>query len=87
MSSPVTGRRAVSRPIRKGMERSHELLTVKEVALRLRCGRSSVYELMATAKLPFVEFPFGRRVETEALNEFIAGHRIGARTSPRRWGG
>lgn len=63
------------------------LLTPREVALRLRCGLTSVYALMAQGELPYVQYLSTRRVEASALEDFIARHRIGPRTSPlKRWG-
>lgn len=63
-----------------------QLLTVEEVAQRLRCGLTSVYALMKSHKLPYVQILGMRRVEESALKDFIAAHRIGPRAAPKRWG-
>lgn len=68
------------------MHEADRLLTIEEVADRLRCGLTSVYALMKKNQLPYVQILGMRRVEESALQEFIAAHRIGPRTSPRRWG-
>lgn len=68
------------------MPETDRLLTVDEVAERLRCGLTSVYALMKKHQLPYVQILGMRRVEESALQEFIAAHRIGPRTSPKRWG-
>ena len=65
---------------------SSALLTVEEVAQRLRCGLTSVYALMKKNELPYVQILGMRRIEESALQDFIAAHRIAPRTSPKRWG-
>ncbi|MTE19668.1 helix-turn-helix domain-containing protein [Streptomyces sp. TRM43335] len=52
-----------------------ELLTVPEVMARLRLGRSKVYDLIRSRRLPSVTIGRSRRVPASALREFIS-HRL-----------
>jgi excisionase family DNA binding protein len=47
------------------------LLTPEEAARALGIGRTKLYELLATAKLPSVRIGGSRRVSVEALTEFV----------------
>ncbi|MBK3642982.1 helix-turn-helix domain-containing protein [Streptomyces sp. MBT33] len=49
-----------------------ELLTVAEVMARLRLGRSTVYDLIRTRRLPSVTIGRCRRIPASALSAFIA---------------
>ncbi|MEU3860424.1 helix-turn-helix domain-containing protein [Streptomyces sp. NPDC028722] len=53
--------------------RDDELLTVAEVMARLKVGRSTVYDLMRTRRLPSVTIGRCRRIPAAALGDFIAG--------------
>ncbi|MEU2080395.1 helix-turn-helix domain-containing protein [Streptomyces albus] len=50
-----------------------ELLTVPEVMARLRLGRSTVYDLIRTRRLPSVTIGRSRRIPASALRDFIDG--------------
>ncbi len=50
------------------------LLTPEEAARALGIGRTKLYELLATAKLPSVRIGGSRRVSVDALTEFV--HRL-----------
>ncbi|MEU9135959.1 helix-turn-helix domain-containing protein [Streptomyces sp. NPDC048404] len=52
--------------------RDDELLTVAEVMTRLRLGRSTVYDLIRTRRLPSVTIGRCRRIPAFALGHFIA---------------
>jgi excisionase family DNA binding protein len=47
------------------------LLTPEEAARALGIGRTKLYELLATAKLPSVRIGGSRRVSVDALTEFV----------------
>ena len=47
------------------------LLTPEEAAQALGIGRTKLYELLATAKLPSVRIGGSRRVSVDALTEFV----------------
>ncbi len=49
-----------------------ELLTVPEVMARLRLGRSTVYDLIRSRRLPSVTIGRSRRIPASALREFIS---------------
>jgi len=49
-----------------------ELLTVPEVMARLRLGRSKVYDLIRSRRLPSVTIGRSRRIPASALREFIS---------------
>jgi excisionase family DNA binding protein len=49
------------------------LLTPEEAARALGIGRTKLYELLATAKLPSVRIDGSRRVSVGALTEFVRG--------------
>ncbi|MGJ5826116.1 MULTISPECIES: helix-turn-helix domain-containing protein [Streptomyces] len=53
--------------------RDDELLTVAEVMARLRLGRSKVYDLIRTRRLPSVTIGRCRRIPASALGDFIEG--------------
>ncbi|MET8126070.1 helix-turn-helix domain-containing protein [Streptomyces sp. NBC_01707] len=53
--------------------RDDELLTVGEVMARLKVGRSTVYDLIRTRRLPSVAIGRCRRIPARALRDFIAG--------------
>lgn len=60
-----------------------ELLTVSEVAQKLKLDRATVYRLIEAGKLPVFRLPGGRtvRVPARALAEWIERHTYGqART-------
>ncbi len=47
------------------------LLTPEEAARALGIGRTKLYELLTTAKLPSVRIGGSRRVSVDALTEFV----------------
>ncbi|MEE4594113.1 helix-turn-helix domain-containing protein [Streptomyces sp. DSM 41524] len=48
-----------------------ELLTVPEVMARLKVGRSTVYDLIRSRRLPSITIGRARRVPAAALRDFI----------------
>ena len=48
------------------------LLTVTEAAHRLGVGRSLMYELLASGRIPSIRIGRLRRVPCEALSDFVA---------------
>ncbi|MEY9940267.1 helix-turn-helix domain-containing protein [Streptacidiphilus sp. MAP5-3] len=48
-----------------------DLLTVPEVMLRLKLGRSTVYDLIRTGRLPSITIGRARRIHPEALRSFV----------------
>ncbi|MER6353757.1 helix-turn-helix domain-containing protein [Streptomyces sp. NPDC001634] len=52
--------------------RDDELLTVADVMARLKVGRSTVYDLIRTRRLPSVTIGRCRRIPASALGDFIA---------------
>lgn len=55
------------------MDKPNELLTVKEVAKRLRCGRTLVWRLMRDGKLAYFEIsPRVRRVSCIEVQRLLA---------------
>jgi excisionase family DNA binding protein len=48
-----------------------QLLTVPEVAERLRLSRTAVYELLMSGRLASLKLGKSRRVNERALHEFI----------------
>jgi excisionase family DNA binding protein len=51
---------------------SDELLTVEEVAERLKLGRTKIYELMDAGELPSITFGRARRIPASAVAALIA---------------
>lgn len=49
------------------------LLTIPEVAFRLGLGRSFVYQLVMSGKIPSIKLGRARRVPASALEDFVAG--------------
>jgi excisionase family DNA binding protein len=54
--------------------RPRALLTVREVASMLGCGRTLVYDLIGARELPVVKVGRLTRVPIEAVDHFIRGH-------------
>ncbi|WP_030891275.1 helix-turn-helix domain-containing protein [Streptomyces sp. NRRL F-5053] len=50
---------------------SEELLTVPQVMARLKVGRSTVYDLIRSRRLPSLTIGRARRVPASALRDFI----------------
>jgi excisionase family DNA binding protein len=48
-----------------------ELLTVPEVMVRLKLGRSKVYDLIRTRRLASLKIDGARRVPADAVRDFI----------------
>ncbi|MEU9792950.1 helix-turn-helix domain-containing protein [Streptomyces sparsogenes] len=48
-----------------------ELLTVPEVMARLKLGRSTVYDLIRSRRLPSITIGRARRIPAAALRQFI----------------
>ena len=55
------------------------LYTVRQVALLLNVGRSTVWRLMEARELDYVRIGRNRRIESGALRNFIAEHRAAER--------
>jgi excisionase family DNA binding protein len=73
---PVTTARALGeRPIRARAL----LLTVREVADRLGCGRTLVYELISSGELETIKLGRLRRVPVAALEALVERLRVDAR--------
>ncbi len=51
------------------------LLTDRQAAYLLHVARSTVWRLMESGELPYVRFGRNRRIEREALSDFIVRHR------------
>ncbi len=51
--------------------RDDELLTVAEVMARLRLGRSTVYDLIRSRRLPSITIGRCRRIPARALSDYI----------------
>ncbi|MFJ3105962.1 helix-turn-helix domain-containing protein [Streptomyces sp. NPDC086835] len=49
-----------------------ELLTVPEVMARLKVGRTAVYDLIRTRRLPSLTIGRSRRIPADALRAFLA---------------
>ncbi|MHC5263842.1 helix-turn-helix domain-containing protein [Streptomyces sp. UC4497] len=48
-----------------------DLLTVPEVMTRLKLGRSKVYDLIRTRRLPSITIGRSRRIPADAVQDFI----------------
>jgi excisionase family DNA binding protein len=51
-----------------------ELLTVPEVMARLKLGRSTVYDLIRSRRLPSLTIGRSRRIPASALDTYIRHH-------------
>ncbi|MFC8256721.1 MULTISPECIES: helix-turn-helix domain-containing protein [unclassified Streptomyces] len=51
---------------------SDQLLTVPEVMARLKVGRTAVYDLIRTRRLPSLTIGRSRRIPADALHAFLA---------------
>ncbi|MFJ9702158.1 helix-turn-helix domain-containing protein [Streptomyces fradiae] len=49
-----------------------ELLTVPEVMARLKVGRTTVYDLIRTHRLPSLTIGRSRRIPVEGLRQYLA---------------
>ena len=49
-----------------------ELLTVPEVMARLRVGRSTVYDLIRSRRLPSITIGRLRRIPARAVRDYVA---------------
>ncbi len=58
------------------------LLNVRQVAARLGCGRTYVFELLASGELPMIKLGRLTRVPASALQELIARRTIPAQVIP-----
>ena len=65
----------VSTEAERGGSEGQLLLTVMEAAQRLGIGRSLMYELLASGRIPSIRVGRLRRVPCHALTEFIDGRR------------
>lgn len=50
-----------------------ELLTVPEVMVRLKVGRSTVYDLIRSRRLTSITIGRSRRIPADAVRDFIDG--------------
>ncbi|GAA4775854.1 hypothetical protein GCM10023329_25620 [Streptomyces sanyensis] len=51
--------------------RDDELLTVADVTARLKLGRSTVYDLIRSRRLPSITVSRCRRIPARALSDYI----------------
>ncbi|MEV6738551.1 helix-turn-helix domain-containing protein [Streptomyces sp. NPDC051104] len=51
-----------------------ELLTVPDVMARLKLGRSTVYDLIRSHRLPSITIGRARRIPSSALDRYIRHH-------------
>ncbi|WP_446458946.1 helix-turn-helix domain-containing protein [Streptomyces rochei] len=51
-----------------------ELLTVPDVMARLKLGRSTVYDLIRSRRLPPITIGRARRIPSIALDDYIQRH-------------
>ncbi|MDJ1372664.1 helix-turn-helix domain-containing protein [Gulosibacter molinativorax] len=65
------------RPVDTKPSASDALLTLQEVAERLRSSRSTVYEYINAGELPTIVLGNRRRVRPSDLESFIYAHRDG----------
>jgi len=72
--SVASVRASHERPIRARVV----LLTVREVAERLGCGRTFVYELISTGELETVKLGRLRRVPVAAVDALVERHKASA---------
>ena len=70
---------SVRPPHERGVRALAPLLTVSEVAERLGCGRTFVYELIGSGELETVKLGRLRRVPVAALDALVERHRASAR--------
>jgi excisionase family DNA binding protein len=54
--------------------RDDELLTVPAVMARLKLGRSTVYDLIRSRRLPSLTIGRARRIPASSLNTYIRHH-------------
>jgi len=54
------------------------LLTILEAAQMLRLGRSTLYELIYSGRLPSVKIGRSRRIPRDAVRKLVAENLIGA---------
>lgn len=52
--------------------RDEELLTVADVMARLKLGRSTVYDLIRSRRLPSITIGRCRRIPVRALSDYIS---------------
>lgn len=69
---------SVRAPQQRGVRALALLLTVSEVAERLGCGRTFVYELIGSGELETVKLGRLRRVPVAALDALVERHRARA---------
>ncbi|KUN75820.1 helix-turn-helix domain-containing protein [Streptomyces griseoruber] len=54
--------------------RDEKLLTVPDVMARLKLGRSTVYDLIRSRRLPSITIGRARRIPSIALDDYIQRH-------------
>ena len=60
-------------------ESGAEMLTVEQVAGRLRLSVSKVYELLEAGEIPHYKFGRSKRVSEQDLDAYLSRCRVGAR--------
>jgi len=60
-------------------ESGAEMLTVDEVARRLRLSISKVYEMLEAGEIPHYKFGRSKRVSEQDLDAYLSRCRVGAR--------
>lgn len=58
------------------------LLTIREVAFALGCGRTTVYDLIGSQQLPTVKVGRLTRIPTSAVDDFVTRHLRSPTSSP-----
>jgi excisionase family DNA binding protein len=70
---------------RRPVDRRRLLVSVREAARMLDCGRSLVYDFIRTGQLPIVKLGRLTRIPVEALQEFAARKVVEGQTSRGEW--
>lgn len=55
---------------------SPRLLTVEEVALRLRVSKTTVYRLIERRRIPFFKYPGAVRIAEADVRAYLRAHRV-----------
>ena len=59
-----------------------EVLTVAEAAIRLRVGRTSIYQLVRRGELVAVHVGADLRIPVDAISAYLTSHLVAARQRP-----
>lgn len=69
----------------RSVDRTRLLVSVREAARMLECGRSLVYDFIRTGQLPIVKLGRLTRIPVEALREFATRRVVQGRTCRGEW--